>query len=62
MTGIAFGWIGSTTAFGDVVRKSQTKGGPGIGFDFVPRSPLNSAQMPAKQKSGRLSSSTNQTT
>ena len=26
----------------------------GIGFDLVPRSPLNSVQMPAKQVSGRL--------
>lgn len=29
--------------------------GPGIGFDFVPRSPLNSVQMPAKAVSGLLS-------
>jgi hypothetical protein len=29
--------------------------GPGIGFDFVPRSPLNSVQKPAKQVSGRSS-------
>src|SRR5580704_19154856 len=36
--------------------------GPCIGFDFVPRSPLNSVQMPAKQNSGRFSSSANQTT
>src|ERR1700748_1915760 len=33
-----------------------------MGVDFVPRSPLNSVQMPAKQNSGRLSSSANQTT
>src|SRR5712691_1723104 len=36
--------------------------GPGIGFDLVPRSPLNSVQMPAKAKSGRSSFSANQTT
>jgi hypothetical protein len=35
--------------------------GPGIGFDFVPRSPLNSVHMPAKTKSGRFSLSANQT-
>src|ERR1700742_2234248 len=33
-----------------------------MGLDFVPRSPLNSVQLPAKQNSGRLSSSANQTT
>src|SRR6478735_4173446 len=32
------------------------------GFDFVPRSPLNSVQMPAKQVSGRSSLIANQTT
>jgi len=31
-------------------------------FDFVPRSPLNSVQMPAKQVSGRSSLIANQTT
>jgi hypothetical protein len=30
----------------------------GIGLDFVPRSPLNSVQMPAKQNSGRLAADT----
>jgi hypothetical protein len=34
---MALGWIGSTTAFGDVVRKPWTRCGPGTGFDFVPR-------------------------
>src|SRR6185369_12922081 len=34
----------------------------GIGFDFVPRSPLNSVQMPPKQVSGLSSLSANQTT
>src|ERR1700686_5278177 len=36
--------------------------GPGIGFDFVPRSPLNSVQMPAKAVSGLSSFSANHTT
>jgi hypothetical protein len=45
-------------ALGDVV----TRCGPGIGFVLVPRSPLNSVQMPAKQNRGRLSSSANRTT
>src|SRR5215216_1823951 len=30
MTGMAFGWIGCTTAVGDVVRKPYTLCGPGI--------------------------------
>src|ERR1700688_2844959 len=33
-----------------------------IGFDLVPRSPLNSVQMPANAASGRSSLSANQTT
>ena len=36
--------------------------GPRTGLDFVPRSPLNSVQMPAKQVSGRSSLIANQTT
>jgi hypothetical protein len=36
--------------------------GPGIGLDFVPRSPLNSVQIPAKAPSDRSSLSANQTT
>ena len=35
---------------------------PGIGFDLVPRSPLNSVQMPPKADSGRSSLRANQTT
>src|SRR3984893_1022472 len=54
--------MGSTIAFGAVVRKPQTRWGPGMGFDLVPRSPLNSVQMPAKANSGRSSLSANQTT
>src|SRR6516162_1062342 len=33
-----------------------------MGLDLVPRSPLNTVQMPAKENSGRPSSSANQTT
>jgi hypothetical protein len=33
-----------------------------MGFDFVPRSPLRSVQMPANANSGRASSSANRTT
>src|ERR1700744_6491409 len=62
ITGIALGWIGATTAFGTVVRNPQTSCGPGIGLDFVPRSPLNVVQMPAKANRGRLSSRANHTT
>jgi len=35
---------------------------PGTGFDLVPRSPLNSVQIPAKAVSGLSSLSANQTT
>src|SRR6267154_6643925 len=62
ITGIALGWIGSTTAFGAVVRKPQTRCGPGIGLDVVPRSSLNAVQMPAKANTGRSSLRANQTT
>src|SRR6516164_5276084 len=33
-----------------------------MGLDLVPRSPLNTVQMPAKENSGRSSLSANQTT
>src|SRR3954451_21744447 len=62
ITGMAFGWIGSTTLLGEGVRKPYTLWGPGTGFDFVPRSPLKVVQMPAKATSGRSSLSANQTT
>ena len=58
---MAFGWMGSTTAFGAVVRKPYTKC-PGIGFVLVLRSPLNVVQMPAKANSGRSSLSADQIT
>src|ERR1700736_3897084 len=50
------------TRFGAVVRKPYTRWGPGIGFDFVPRSPLNSVQIPAKANRGRSSFKANHTT
>jgi hypothetical protein len=37
-TGMALGWIGSTTAFGDVVRNEERSGDRG--FDLVPRASL----------------------
>jgi hypothetical protein len=43
------------------LQESVDQMGPGIGFDLVPRSPLNSVQMPAKQNNGLFSSSANQT-
>jgi len=46
---------------GEVVRKPYTLCGPVIGFDLVPRSPLNVVQMPAKQVSARSSFSANHT-
>src|SRR5881396_3010675 len=42
--------------------KPYTWCGPGIGFDFVPRSPLKIVHTPAKANSGRSSLSENQTT
>jgi hypothetical protein len=41
---MAFGRIGSTIAFGAVVAAID-RWGPGIGFDLVPRSPLNRVQI-----------------
>ena len=40
----------------------RRRGGPGTGFDLVPRSPSKSVQIPSKANSGRLSSSANHTT
>src|SRR5271156_4153387 len=54
--------MGSTTAFGAVVSMPYTRWGPGIGFDLVPRSPLNSVQIPAKANRGRSSFKPNHTT
>src|ERR1700733_8580864 len=54
--------MGATTRFGAVVRKPYTRWGPGTGFDLVPRSPLNSVQIPAKANRGRSSFKANNTT
>ena len=54
--------MGSTTAFGEVVRNPYTWCGPGTGLDLVPRSPLNVVQMPAKAVRGLSSLSANQAT
>jgi hypothetical protein len=54
--------MGSTMAFGDVVKKPKTLCGPGTGFDLVPRSPRYSVQIPAKANGGRSSLSANHTT
>src|SRR3984893_2580798 len=56
------GCMGLTTELGAFVRKPSARCGPGIGFDLVPRSPLNSVQMPPNAASGRSSLSANQTT
>jgi hypothetical protein len=54
--------IGSTPAFGAVVRKPQIRCGPGTGLDFVPPlSPLSSVQMPSEGEEVG-SSNANQTT
>ena len=39
MTGIAFGWIGATTAFASVVRKPNNSCCPSTGALFGPRTP-----------------------
>jgi hypothetical protein len=62
ITGMALGCIGSTIAFGEIVRNPYDVVGPGISLDLVPRSPLNSVQIPAKANNGRLSFKANQTT
>src|SRR6202035_4514637 len=42
-----FGMDRFDDGFGAVARKPYTRCGPGIGFDLVPPSPLNSVQIPA---------------
>jgi hypothetical protein len=46
--------------FASVVKKPNNWCSPTIGFAFVPRTPRHDVQIPAKAKSGRLSSSPNQ--
>jgi hypothetical protein len=62
ITSVALGWIGWTTAFGEVGQKAINEMRAGDRFDLVPRSPRYSVQMPAKAKGGRSSLSANQTT
>src|SRR5664279_3709927 len=59
MTGMAFGWIGATTAFGSVVKNANTSvvTSPSLAF----RTDVQLVHIPANTASGRLSSSANQT-
>ncbi len=59
ITGMAFGGIRPTVAFGSVVRKPKSKCSPVTWAAFVPRVPVHGVQIPAKAKSGRLSSRAN---
>ena len=58
ITGIAFGWMAPTSAFGSVVRNAKRSlvVSPSLTF----RTDVQLVQMPAKQASGRVSSSANQ--
>jgi hypothetical protein len=60
MTGIAFGWIGATTAFGSHVRKANRWCSPSTGSALVPRVPVQGRQSPAKANRGRSSPRANQ--
>jgi hypothetical protein len=53
-TGLAFGWIGTTSGLASVVRKLKTKCLPTSGAAFVPLSPSHSVHIPAKIIWGRL--------
>jgi hypothetical protein len=53
VTGIAFGWIGATTAFGSVVRKPKTSCCPSTGALFGPRTPRQGVHRPANANNGR---------
>src|SRR6202041_268249 len=57
-TGIAFGWMRATSAFGSVVRNAKRSlvVSPSLTF----RTEVQRVQMPAKQARGRVSSSANQ--
>src|ERR1700730_10812119 len=58
ITGIAFGWMAPTSAFGSVVRDANMSlvVSPSLTF----RTDVQFVQMPAKQARGRVSSSANQ--
>src|ERR1700722_19624415 len=59
ITGIAFGWMVPTSAFGSVVRKAKMSFVVSPSLTF--RTDVQLVQMPAKQTRGRVSSSANQT-
>lgn len=52
MTGIAFGWIAPTSAFGSVVKNAKMSAVTSPSFAF--RTEVQRAQIPAKQASGLL--------
>src|SRR4030088_383274 len=52
--------MGFTTALASVVRKPNSMCSPSTGFALVPRVPVHMVHTPAKNASGRLSSSANQ--
>src|SRR5271170_5324551 len=59
MTGIAFGWMGATTALASVVRKPNSSCSPSTGALLGPRTPRQGVHRPAKANSGRSSLSAN---
>jgi hypothetical protein len=58
ITGIAFGWMAPTSAFGSVVRNAKMSLVVSPSFTF--RTDVYVVQMPAKQARGRVSSRANQ--
>ena len=58
ITGIALGWMAPTSAFGSVVRKAKRSLVVSPSYTFL--TDVQLVQMPAKQPSGRDSSSANQ--
>src|SRR5690606_3350418 len=58
ITGIAFGWIGFTTAFGSVVRNAKISTSTGPSFFFL--TPFQLVHIPAKANSGFSSFRANQ--
>ncbi|GJD67061.1 hypothetical protein MPEAHAMD_7265 [Methylobacterium frigidaeris] len=61
-TGIALGCTGPTTPFASIVTNENSWCSSGTGSSsFGPRTPVQGRQIPAKAKSGRLSSRANHT-
>src|SRR5205814_3830965 len=58
ITGIAFGWMAPTSTLGSVVRNAKMSLVVSPSFTF--RTDVQLVHMPAKQASGRVSSSANQ--